>query len=272
MLLYLYSIVAGVLQGITEFLPVSSSGHLVILHDILNFNIGDSLAFDVSLHLGTALAVIIFFWSYIWKYIVAVVSVFIPKKKINQADLKDSLLIIYATIPAVIVGFLVDKFVKDFFRNTETVIITLVIGAILFFLVEKFAKHTRDFTGMNIGKAMFIGFAQALALIPGVSRSGITIIAGMSVDLKRSEAAKFSFLLSIPAVLGAGVLKMFGVAWTRLPSSEIWAFFVGFMVSLIVGFFVIKFFLKYVEHHKLNVFGWYRLGLAAVLVIWLLLK
>ena len=102
MLLYLYSIVAGVLQGITEFLPVSSSGHLVILHDILNFNIGDSLAFDVSLHLGTSLAVIIFFWSYIWKYIVAVSSVFIPKKKINQADLKDSLLIIYATIPAVI--------------------------------------------------------------------------------------------------------------------------------------------------------------------------
>jgi undecaprenyl-diphosphatase len=270
-MLYLYSIIAGIIQGITEFLPISSSGHLVVLHNILQFSVGDSLAFDVALHLGTALAVIIYFWTYIKKYIIAVVSVFIPKQKYNKADLKDSLLIIYATIPAVIVGFLFDLYVKNLFRNIETVIVTLVIGAILFFLVEKLAKHYRDFTGMNIGKALFIGFAQAVALIPGVSRSGITIVAGMSMNLKRTEAAKFSFLLSIPAVLGAGALKMMGVAWTKLPAMELYSFALGFVVSLVVGVLVIKYFLKFLENHKLNVFAWYRIGLAVLLLIWVLI-
>lgn len=272
MFLYLYSIIAGIIQAVTEFLPVSSSGHLVVLHDILRFDIGDSLAFDVALHLGTALAVILFFWSYIKNYLVAVLGAVTPGVKVNQSDLKDALLIIYATIPAVIIGYLMDRFVKDSFRSTEIVIVTLTLGAILFLFVERFAKHTRDFTGMNIGKAMYIGFAQAMALIPGVSRSGITIIAGMSVDLKRYEAAKFSFLLSIPAILGAGLLKMFGIAWTKLPSIEIWSFVIGFFASFIVGYFVIKYFLKFVEHHKLNVFAWYRLVLAAILLIWLLVK
>ncbi|KKQ79369.1 MAG: Undecaprenyl-diphosphatase [Parcubacteria group bacterium GW2011_GWC2_38_7] len=272
MLLYLYSIVAGLIQAVTEFLPVSSSGHLVILHDFVNFNIGNTLAFDVALHLGTALALIIFFRKDIWKYILAVLNVFIPKRQVNQRDLKDAMLIVYGSIPAVIFGFLLKKFAPTMFRQTEVVVITLVVVAILFFVVEKTAKHTRDYTGMSIGKALYIGCAQVLALIPGVSRSGITIIAGMSADLKRSEAAKFSFLLSIPAVLGAGLLEMFDIAWTKLPNQEIIGIIVGFVVSAVIGFVVIKFFLKYVEHHKLNVFAWYRICLALILLLWLYLK
>ncbi|KKR07541.1 MAG: Undecaprenyl-diphosphatase [Parcubacteria group bacterium GW2011_GWC2_39_14] len=267
MLLYLYSIIAGLIQAITEFLPVSSSGHLIILHDILNFQVGNTLAFDVALHLGTALALIIYFRRDIWKYILAVIEIFIPKRPVNQRDLKDVMLIIYASIPAVILGFLLNKFAPTMFRQTEVVVVTLVVVALLFFIVEKTAKHTGDYTGMSIGKAFYIGCAQALALIPGVSRSGITIIAGMSADLKRSEAAKFSFLLSIPVVLGAGVLEMFDIAWTKLSNQEIMSIIVGFVVSATVGFVVIKFFLKYIEHHKLNVFGWYRIGLALVLII-----
>lgn len=272
MMLYLYSIIAGLIQAVTEFLPVSSSGHLIILHDFLDFHIGDTLAFDVALHLGTALALIIYFHKDIWKYILAVLEIFIPKRPVNQRDLKDVMLIIYASIPAVILGFLLDRFAPTMFRQTEVVVITLVVVAILFFVVEKTAKHTRDYTGMSIGKAIYIGCAQALALIPGVSRSGITIIAGMSTDLKRSEAAKFSFLLSIPAVLGAGLLEMFDMAWTKLPNHEIMGITVGFVVSSVIGFIVIKFFLKYIEHHKLNIFGWYRICLALVLIIWLYLR
>jgi len=272
MMLYLYSLIAGLIQAVTEFLPVSSSGHLVILHDLLGFRIGDTLAFDVALHLGTALALIIYFRSEIAKYIKAVYEIFIPKQLVNQRDLKDIMLIIYGSIPAVVAGVLIDKFASTLFRQSEIVIISLVVVALLFFVVEKTAKHTRDYTGMSIGKALYIGCAQALALIPGVSRSGITIIAGMSADLKRSEAAKFSFLLSIPAVLGAGILKINNIAWTKLPTNELISFIIGFVVAAGIGFIVIKYFLQYIQHHKLNVFGWYRIGLAIVLSIWLLIK
>ena len=186
MLLYLYSIISGIVQAATEFLPVSSSGHLVVLHEILDFNIGDTLAFDVALHLGTALALIIFFRKEIFVYLKAIVTIFIPKQKVNQRDLKDVMLIIYASIPAMILGFIFSKFSIDSLRQVEVVVITLVVVALLFFAVERTAKQTRDYTGMGIGKALYIGCAQALALIPGVSRSGITIIAGMSLDLNRS--------------------------------------------------------------------------------------
>jgi len=267
MLLYLYSIIAGLIQSITEFLPVSSSGHLVILHDFLNFDMGNTLAFDVALHLGTALALIIYFRRTIKQYLLSLIYVFVPNKQANQRDLKDILLIIYGTIPAVILGFILDRFADEFFRKTEVVVVSLVVGALLFFIVEKTAKHTRDYTGMSMGKALYIGLAQALALIPGVSRSGITIIAGMSVDLKRSEAAKFSFLLSIPVVLGAGVLKLSSVAWFRLPASELIAIGLGFLVSAIAGYVVIKFFLKYIQSHKLNIFGWYRIALALIIIV-----
>ena len=242
------------------------------MHDLLSFNFAESLAFDVALHLGTALAVIIYFRVALLKYLVAALEVFIPGRKVNKTDLKDLLLLIYATIPAAIIGYLFEDQIKSYLRNTEVVIATLVFGAILFFLVEKFAKHTRDFTGMGIGRALYIGFAQALALIPGVSRSGITIVAGMSVKLKREEAAKFTFLLSIPIVLGAGILKLRAIDWQSMPIMEVWLFIIGFISSFIVGYIVIKYFLKFVKSHKLNVFAWYRIGLAVVLTIWLLIK
>ncbi|NQT49281.1 undecaprenyl-diphosphatase UppP [Candidatus Kuenenbacteria bacterium] len=269
-MLYIYSLILGIVQGITEFVPVSSSGHLVVLHDIINFNVVDSLAFDVALHLGTVLAVIIFFRIEILRYIVAILEIFIPKRKVNRQDLSEVLLIIYATIPAAIIGFLFEDAIKKLFRNTITVIITLVLGAMLFFLVEKYAKHYKNFSGMGIGRALYIGLAQALALIPGVSRSGITIVAGMSVKLKRSEAARFSFLLSAPIILGAGVLKLREIEWSLLPAEEIGMFIIGFISSFIVGFFVIKYFLKFLQHHNLNVFGWYRIGLALLLSAWLI--
>jgi undecaprenyl-diphosphatase len=271
MIHYFYSLILGVVQGITEFVPVSSSGHLVILHDLFN-SAKDSLTFDIALHLGSLLAVIIFFRVEILKYIVAVLEIFIPKRKVNKEDLADAMLLIYATIPAAIVGVFSDRIIETYLRNTYVVIVTLLFGAGLFFLVEKYAKHKLDFTGMGIGKALYIGFAQVLALIPGVSRSGITIVAGMSAKLKREEAAKFSFLMSIPIILGAGYFKMKRINWNLLPLDEVIMFGIGFITSFVVGYVVIKYFLKYLKSHKLNVFAWYRIGLAIVLLIWVLIK
>lgn len=264
---YIYSLILGVIQGITEFLPVSSSGHLIILHNILGFKFTQDLAFDVALHLGTALALIIYFRHDLYGYWIALRKIFQKKgHEVNQRDLKDIMLIVYATIPALVLGFIFDRFIEGYFRSNAIVAITLFVVAILFFVVEKYSLKEHDYTGLNLGKALYIGFAQALALIPGVSRSGITIIAGMSLKLKRSEAAKFSFLLSIPVVLCAGLYKMLGVDWLYLPLDSILDFSIGFVSAAIIGFVAIKYFLKFVEHHKLNIFAWYRIGLALLLI------
>jgi len=268
---YIYSLILGIVQGITEFVPVSSSGHLVVLHEIWQSNISDSLTFDVALHLGTLFAVVIYFRVEILRYLVAILEIFIPGRKVNKADLSEVMLIIYATVPAAIIGILFEQTIDDFFRNIWTVVFTLIIGAGLLFLVEKYSKdNSRHFSGMGIGRALYIGFAQALALIPGLSRSGITIVAGMSTKLKRREAARFSFLISIPVILGAGIFKLMDVDWEALPASEILVFIVGFVSSWLVGFLAIKYFLKFLEHHKLNVFGWYRICLALILIILML--
>ena len=124
-------------------------------------------------------------------------------------------------------------------------------------------------TPIGFGKALYIGLAQALALIPGVSRSGITIVAGMSTKLKRHEAARFSFLLSVPVILGASIFKFFDIDWLSMPRFEILLFLIGFLSSFVVGYFVIRFLMNFLQKHKLNVFAWYRLCLALVLIVWL---
>lgn len=271
-MLYLYSLILGIVQGITEFLPVSSSGHLVILHDLFKLNLTSNLAFDVSLHLGTLLALIIYFRIELLKYVAAIVEIFIPKRAVNKADLSDIMLIIYASIPAAAVGVIFGEAIEKFFRQSIVVAATLIIGAVLMFLAEKYCQPKHDFTGMNILKALYIGVAQVLALIPGVSRSGITIVAGMSAKLKREEAAKFSFLLSMPVIFGAGVFNFFEIDWALLKAPELLMFAIGFVSSFVVGFFVIKYFLNWLKNHSLNGFAWYRIGLALVLITWILIR
>ena len=271
-MLYLYSLILGIVQGITEFLPVSSSGHLVVLHDILKMNLSSNLAFDVSLHFGTLLALLIYFRVEILKYLAAIIEIFIPKRAVNKADLSDIMLIVYASIPAAIVGAVFGEAIGNYFRRSLVVAVTLIIGAILMFLAEKYCRSDHDFTGMGILKAVYVGLAQVLALIPGVSRSGITIVAGMSVKLKRVEAAKFSFLLSMPVIFGAGIFNFFDIDWALLPPTELVMFALGFISSFVVGFFVIKYFLKFLNNHSLNSFAWYRIGLAGLIIIWLLAK
>lgn len=259
-------------QGATEFIPVSSSGHLVVLHEFLRTNIADSITFDVALHLGTLLAVLVYFRTDILRYLVAILELFIPKRRINRSDLSQVMLIIYATLPAAIAGLFFENSIEALFRNPTTVVITLIAGAFLFFIVEKyFSGNERQFSGLSVSRAIYIGFAQALALIPGVSRSGITIVAGMSAKLKREQAARFSFLISIPVIFGAGIFKFWEIDWETMALPEFIYFIIGFISSLFVGFLTIKYFLKFLARHKLNVFGWYRiiLGLIILALFWL---
>ncbi|MBU1131984.1 undecaprenyl-diphosphatase UppP [Patescibacteria group bacterium] len=266
-MVYIYALILGIVQAITEFLPISSSGHLVILHNILNFNLEQNVAFDLALHLGTACALVIYFREELKKYFWAVIKIFIPGKSIVQSDLKVALNIFYATIPAGCAGVIFESIIEKYVRSTEIIIITLLLGAILFFIAEKFFEKTRDFSGLSGWKSVYIGIAQALALIPGVSRSGITIVAGMSLKLKRSEAARFSFLMGIPIIFGAALFKIVKINFDYLSSQDIAFFLIGFSSSFVLGFFVVKHLLKYLQNHSLKIFAWYRICLAMFLAI-----
>lgn len=270
---YLLAILAGIIQGATEFIPVSSTAHLVIFHDLLKFNLPDNLAFDAILHLGTFFALLIVFWREALNLIKGFFSSLTNWNLKNDFNQRLSWLIIIGSIPAVVFGMMLNDFIDQNLHEGRLAIAIiaamLVIVAVLFWLVEKYAKQTADIKEMNWQKSLICGLAQAVALIPGVSRSGITIIAGMGQNLKREEAAKFSFLLSMPVILGAGLKSLLDVSFSQEVNFSL--LFLGFFSALISGYLAVKFFLQYLNSHSLSVFAWYRVILAVVLVFWLIL-
>ncbi len=263
---YLKSIIYGIVQGITEFLPVSSSGHLVLLHRFVPFNFDNELAFDVFLHLATIIAVVFYFRQEIYQLIKSWLVSFSGK---SDKYSKLAWLIILATIPAGVVGYLFDEFIENTFRSTLIVVYMLAVVALLFFIGEKFSVKKNSIYDLSWVAVLAIGISQVLAFIPGVSRSGITIIAGLAIGLKRKSAASFSFLLSVPIILGASAKKIPSLSDINILSNDFLLLLVAFFSALIFGFFSIKYFLKYLEKRSLNVFAWYRIVLA--IIVWLLI-
>ena len=264
-MLYLYTILLGIIQGITEFLPISSSGHLVILHEFIDLKLSDSLAFDVALHLGSVLAMIIYFW----KDIVLILKSFfknIFRSNSVEKERNMAWYIVIAIIPAAVIGYFFEDVIDLYLRSVYVVIAALVIGAILFLLVEKFAKKEQEIWQINWWKALVVGLLQVAALVPGVSRSGITIITGMSLKLKREAAARFSFLIAIPIILGAGLKKIIDISETGFSDGELWIFITGFLASLVVSYLAVRWLIKFLQSHSLHAFAWYRIVLAAVIL------
>jgi undecaprenyl-diphosphatase len=246
----------GLVQGLTEFLPISSSGHLVILHEVLPLNIANELAFDVFLHLATALAVIIYFWRDIWQFMA-----------LKQNKL--AALIGLATIPAALAGFLFEDYIETIFRSVYVVVVMLAVVGIVFIVVEKITRRQKDISGIKWYDSLFIGLAQALALIPGTSRSGITIAAGLWLGLKRTQALKFSFLMSVPIILGANAKKLLSLE-NAVMADEFSVYLFGALSAFIFGWLAIKYFLRLARRRGLEVFAYYRFALAAILAIWLM--
>lgn len=263
-----YSFFAGTIQGITEFLPISSSGHLVLFHDFFNFSLPDTLAFDVILHLGTLVALVVYFFSDVKKYLAAWFQSLVKWDLHNNKEQLLAWYLFIATIPAAIIGFYFENIIELYFRNSILVAIMLIIFGILLYLADSFFQKVKTMTELSLKGAIIIGFAQALALIPGVSRSGITIIAGLSQKLQRDQAARFSFLLSMPIVFGAGIKKLFDLQ--QINSSQIIILLIGFLSSAIVGYFVIRLFLKFLQTHSLKVFAYYRIALGLVILTFML--
>lgn len=265
---YLSSVIYGLVQGITEFLPVSSSGHLVLLHKIIPSPDINELAFDVILHLATLIAVLIYFFPDIIKIIK---DFFASFKNFQLQKNKLGWYLILATIPGALAGYLLEEKAESIFRNPILVAIMLFVVGLLFLVAEKYSRQNNDITSLNAKNSLYIGLAQAIAIIPGTSRSGITILAGLANKLKREAAVKFSFLLSIPIIFGASLSSVFKIKIADFSASELSFLLLAFISALVSAFFAIKFMMKYTKNKPLNIFAYYRFALAVIIIIYFLL-
>jgi len=268
----LFSIILGIIQGLTEFLPISSSGHLVIFHDIFNWQTADNLSYDVFLHWGTLLALILFFYKDIIRYLSAFLQSLKKWDLKNNLDQKVAWLIILSMIPASLIGFYWEDLINSLFRNLFSVAIFLIIVGLLFLIVEKVSKKQLNFQSLSWQKSLILGLAQSVALLPGVSRSGATISTGLALNLNREAAARFSFLMSIPIVFAAGVKKAWDLKNLALSSQEILIYFLGFLAAMVIGYLTIKFLLEYLKNHTLNIFAYYRIILGILVLIYFVIK
>ena len=261
------AIVLGLVQAITEFLPISSSAHLILARGVLDFQAIDGLTFDVALHIGTLLAVVVYFWS----DLLALARGFVNSvtRRGGTADPAGRLAwyVIAACVPAGIIGFLFEKPIEDYFRNPSVIVVTLILGAVLFLWVERRYQSDGDMQTLTLGRAIAIGAAQSLALIPGVSRSGITIVVGMMCGLRRDQAARFSFLMATPLMLGAGLKKSLDLMEAPVSSHQWLVLAIGVVTSAVAGWLVIRFLLDFLRRRPLDWFAYYRIALAIVVAI-----
>lgn len=266
---YFLAIFAGLIQGLTEFLPISSSGHLLILEKFFNLNWQANLFFVVMLHWGTLLALIIFFRSEIIRIIKGFFQSLVKWNLKNDFNQRLAWFIILATIPAALVGYFAEDIIVNYFSSLLSVALAFILVALLFFLAEKTGKRTQSLEKANWFNVLMIGLGQILAFVPGVSRSGITIVAGLSQNLKREEAARFSFLLALPVILGAGLKELFSL--DSIENINFLFIGLGFLSALIFSYLTIKYILRFLVDHSLKTFAWYRLIIGCLILIWLIL-
>jgi len=271
MLELIEAVVLGVVQGLTEFLPVSSSGHLLLGQHFLGLDEDRfGLSFDVALHMGTLFAVVTFFWRDLVRMARAFFRSFGHMDLANDTDQRLAYLVIASTVPAALIGFVFEGFFENTVRSPWVVVFNFVVVGVLFLVAEAAGSHRRRASKLGFGEAVGIGLAQATALVPGVSRSGATITLGLFLGLRREEAARFSFLMSVPIIAGAGGLQL-GEVLVRGMSAHEWLLFVsGFVTSALVGYFTIRFLIRYLTNHSLRVFAYYRFAVAAVVAVLLL--
>lgn len=260
--------VLGIIQGITEWLPVSSTGHLLLANQFLNLKASPEFMnmFDVLIQLGSILAVIVLFFHKL--------NPFSPKK--DAAQKKDTwymwLMVIIGIIPAGVAGVLFDDIITAHLETPFIIACTLIVFGVLFFVVDngRLKSKFSEISAITWREALFIGAFQMLALVPGVSRSGATIIGALLIGATRSVAAEFSFFMSVPVMFGASALRAlkFITSDVAVSSDELILLAVGFAVSFIVSLFVIKGLMSFIKKHDFRPFGWYRIALGLLVLIW----
>ncbi len=286
-MLIIQAIILGIVQGLAEFIPISSSAHLIIVPWLFGWNdpVLDSLTFDVALHLGTLVALLIFF-AYEWIRLIRAAILSIVERKVgNDPDRKLAWFIILGTIPGGIAGVLGEEKITELFHQPNVPIqpaamivlaILLALLGLALFIAERIARHLRGMDQLTLRDALLIGLAQAFAIFPGVSRSGSTITAGLALGLERETAARFSFLLSAPIIAGAGAKSLYdilkGIRAGAIAPNELILFPVGFIAAAISGYLCIKFLLRYLQSHSTDIFVYYRWALAVLIILVALIR
>jgi undecaprenyl-diphosphatase len=253
------SLILGIVQGLTEFLPISSSAHLILIPQYLGWE-DPGLAFDVALHLGTLVGVVLYFWQDLWKLAESVLK---PSDPALSEDRRMAGFLIVATIPGAIAGVLLEHKAETVFRSPMLIAIALILMGTVLGVADWLSKGDKKISDLTFTTALIIGLAQGLALIPGVSRSGITITTALILGLQRREAARFSFLLSVPIIAGAGILKFKAI----LLSPDKMALGAGCLAAALAGFLAIWALMTYVQTRRYTPFVIYRwiLGLFVLL-------
>ena len=267
------ALVMGIVQGLTEFLPVSSSGHLIVVPFFAGWDDAfiNSLAFSVMLHLGTLVALLVYFRADWLRLVPAGLAALRDRSFRGDEDRRLAWLLVASTIPAAILGLVFGDLIEDSFRSVGLVAVTLVLGGLILLVADRFGAKSRAIEDVTFPIAIGIGAAQALALVPGISRSGISISAGRLVGMDRETAARFAFLMATPITAGAGLFEarklLAGESGLRFDTLPL---VVGMVASLVSGLLAIHFMLSFLRRQSLDVFVWYRFALAAiVLIAWL---
>jgi undecaprenyl-diphosphatase len=265
---FIQSVILGAIQGITEFFPVSSTAHLVLLPWFLSWK-DEGLAFNVALHMGSLIAIIYYFRAD-WIRIISEFLRCLSRLSFSGSpDGRMGLYLIIATIPGAVAGVLFESHASGVLRNPLYVAFSLSFFGVLLYVSDKYSKKSRSIEEMSLVDCLIIGVSQAFAIVPGVSRSGITITGAMFRGLKRDEAAKFSFMLAAPLIAGAGVFESRHMELSSVLSLP---FIAGVLASAVFAFLAIKYLLRFVRHRSYTVFVVYRLGLAVIIVFLYLYK
>ena len=275
--------VLGIVQGLTEPLPISSSAHLVLVPWLLGWP-EHSLTFDVALHMGTLAALLLFFW----RDLLLLVRAWLPERgaplgvvpgtatagapataddPLRRQQRRLGLGIVVGSIPAALIGVLFADQIEAGLRSPVTIAALLIVGAVVLAVADRMGARRLELADVGLTQALIVGLAQALALAPGVSRSGITLTAALFIGLTREAGARYAFLLGIPVTAGAGVFQLRRLLRDGIPVDERAAFALGVFCSLVVGLLAIRFLLRYVRQHSLNLFVYYRLALGLIVLL-----
>jgi undecaprenyl-diphosphatase len=259
----LQAAILGLVQGLGEFLPISSSAHLVLIPWLFKWS-DPGLTFDIALHIGTLIAVAIYFWKDWLKLITKGLT------DVRSAESKLFWYLVAATIPGAVVGFLLEKKAETIFREPILIATMLILLGVLLYLADRKSVKDIEMNRITFRTSLFIGLSQALAIIPGVSRSGITMTMGLLMGLTREGAARFSFLLAAPIIFGAALVKL--PFLISNPSIITINFIIGILVSFVIGIFSIGFLLRYVQTNNFLPFAWYRFILGSLVIVIVLIR
>lgn len=267
---WLKVILLGIVEGITEWLPISSTGHLILVDEFVKLKQSEEFMemFNVVIQLGAILAVVVLYWSKLWPF-------HMKGENSKKCDMDKIVLwfkIVVACLPAMIVGLPLDDWMDEHLHNGTVVALALIVYGIVFIVIENYNKkrtpRISSLDKLTFKDALLIGVFQVLSLIPGTSRSGSTIIGGILIGTSRELAAEFTFFLAIPVMFGASLLKLlkFGFAFTGMEAAVL---IVGMIVAFVVSIFAIKFLMGYIKKHDFKAFGWYRIVLGVIVLVYL---